>query len=66
MLAPPDNSPNDPIVFPVYTVAIFQAAQAQGIALTVITPAQLTALDALPFSADVKARLTLASRRAAR
>lgn len=60
VLTLPDLAPDDPVKVPVTTARIFDAAQAQGVALTMLAPGDDVALEQLPISADAKALVTQA------
>ena len=54
------GTPPASLVFPANTAAIFDQAEAQAIPLLTLSGGDATRLDALPFSADVKARIAAA------
>ena len=58
IMQPGTDASNNNVLYPVYTQAIFQSAQAQGIALIGLYPGDESKLDQMPFSADVKALIS--------
>jgi uncharacterized repeat protein (TIGR01451 family) len=58
--SPPTGSSPGPLSTPIFTAAILQAAVAHGITLVTLSSDNKAVVDQLPFSADVKARMSTA------